>query len=256
MAVHAAEPAVPEGYVSIYNGKGFENWMLLSKDGKPETAIQVFSPGENGEIHVYQNFQDGFQLDQKIDDTHAMMVSKKSYSRYSLKFEYKWGPKRLNNFGQWQYDAGLYYHMIDQKIWPAGLEFQIRYEHLNQTNYTGELWDLGVSFTWEQCPDGCFILPGKGGTVLTNKKWDHPAAADAVVHGLVGQWNQCELIVMGGHYTIHKVNGKVVNHATALSKDTGPIAFQAETAEIFYRNIRIKEFQADLPAEPFLKSDP
>ena len=122
----------------------------------------------------------------------------------------------------------------------AGLEFQIRYDHLNQKNYTGELWDLGVSFTWEQGPDGCFILPDKGGRLLTDKKWDHPASADAMVHGLDGQWNQCELIVMGGDFAIHKINGKVVNYGTALSKDSGPIALQAETAEIFYQNINSK----------------
>jgi Domain of Unknown Function (DUF1080) len=250
--VQTAEPGVPQARVALYDGRGFDHWLLVSRDGKPETAANVFSPGDNSEIHVYKNYPDGYQIDGKANDTHALMVSRKSYSRYSFKFDYKWGTKKLNNFGQWQYDAGFYYHMQDQKVWPASLEFQIRYDHLKRKNHTGDLWNLGVNFSWEKGPDGCYIAPGQGGTLVKDKKWEHPAWASAEVHALDGQWNQCEVIVMGGDYAIHKVNGRVVNYATFLSKDSGPIALQAETAEIFYRNITICEFPAALPAGQFL----
>lgn len=252
-SIHASEPATSDGYVSLYDGNGFDQWILASRDGKQETAVNVFSPGENKEIHVYKNYPDGFQTDGKTNDTHALMISKKSYSLYSIKFEYKWGSKKLNNFDQWQYDAGFYYHMIDQKVWPTSLEFQIRYDHLKDKNHTGDLWNLGVNFTQDQGPDGCYLPSSKGGQPVKDKKWEHRASADASVNALNGKWNQCEVIVMGGAYAIHKINGKVVNYATSLSQDSGPVSLQAETAEIFYRNVRIKEFSEAIPAEQFLK---
>lgn len=249
----APAPEVPAGYTSLYDGTGFENWILLSRDGKPETAQNVFTPGENKEIHIYKEYPDGYQLAEKKNDTHAIMVTKKSYSRYSFKFDYKWGTKKLNNFDEWQYDAGCYFHMIDQKVWPTALEFQIRYDHTKDKNHTADLWNLGVNFTWSHGPDNSYLAESAGGTTVVDRKWEHAAAADAKVNALNGQWNECELIVMGNEYVIHKVNGKVVNAATKLARDSGPISLQAETAEIFYRNIMIKEFPESVPMESLLK---
>lgn len=58
---------------------------------------------------------------------------------------------------------------------------------------------------------------------------------------------------MGDKYSIHKLNGKIVNMATDLLYSRGIIGLQSETAEIYYRNIEIKEFSEDIPIEKFLK---
>jgi hypothetical protein len=58
---------------------------------------------------------------------------------------------------------------------------------------------------------------------------------------------------MGNKYAIHKLNGAVVNVLTNLSLSEGVIGLQAETAEVFYRNIKIKELKEDIPMEKFLK---
>ena len=59
---------------------------------------------------------------------------------------------------------------------------------------------------------------------------------------------------MGSEYTIHKVNGEVLNMAFNLNPGKGIIGFQSETAEIFYKDIRIKEFDKSVPASQFLKT--
>jgi hypothetical protein len=69
---------------------------------------------------------------------------------------------------------------------------------------------------------------------------------------LDGQWNFCEAIVMGNQYSIHKLNGEIVNLATGLTAKEGILGLQAETAEVFYRNIMIKELDKDIPIEDFL----
>lgn len=252
----AAEVPVNDGYIPLYSSSGFEDWILLSRDRKPETANKVFSAGKNGEIHVYKEFPDGYQIEGKINDTHALMVTRKSYSRYSFKFDYKWGQKKLNNFNQYQYDAGCYFHMQNHNVWPESLEFQIRFDHIKNQNHTGDFWNCGVGFTWQQGPEDTFLAESRGGKVIPCKKGEHRAASDAVVHGLNDQWNECELIVMGDAFVIQKVNGKVVNYATQLAKASGPISLQAETAEIFYRNIKIKEFAEIHTATEFLQSTP
>jgi hypothetical protein len=57
---------------------------------------------------------------------------------------------------------------------------------------------------------------------------------------------------MADKYSIHKLNGKIVNIASNLSVSEGIIGLQAETAELFYRNIQIKEFDEIIPMEKFL----
>ena len=57
---------------------------------------------------------------------------------------------------------------------------------------------------------------------------------------------------MGNAYTIHKLNGEIVNMGTNLSVGEGIIGFQSETAEIYYRNIEIKEFDKVVPMKKFL----
>jgi len=58
---------------------------------------------------------------------------------------------------------------------------------------------------------------------------------------------------MGDEYAIHKLNGEVVNMVFSPKPSKGIIGFQSETAEIFYRNIQIKEFKESIPAETYLK---
>ena len=57
-----------------------------------------------------------------------------------------------------------------------------------------------------------------------------------------GEWNTVEVIAYQGRL-IHKVNGIVVNEATAPSVLEGKLIIQSEGAEIFYRKIEIAEFK-------------
>jgi hypothetical protein len=239
------------GFTSLFNGKDLDGWYLKLRNGDPEMARRVFVP-EDGVVHVFQGLPDGSDLGTNVNPTHGLMYTRKRYSRYIFRFEYKWGTKRMNNFDKYQYDAGMYYHVSDDKIWPVGLEYQVRYDHLASRNHTGDYVASGVFFQWYAGKDGTFLLPGEGGRLQSRKSGQHYAKNGAKVHGLDGQWNLCEVIVMGDQYSIHKLNGEIVNLATGLTAKEGIIGLQSETAEIFYRNIRIKELDKDIPIEDFL----
>ena len=64
----------------------------------------------------------------------------------------------------------------------------------------------------------------------------------------VAGWNSLELRVNGGT-AVYLVNGQIVNEVLSVNDSSGmtgspvtsgPIALQAEHAEVFYRNVRIQ----------------
>jgi len=245
-----------DGFVAVFNGKDLNDWDLKIRSGDAELATKVFSV-DNGTLHVLKDFPAEFQLNAGINNTHGMCYTKKKYSKFIFRFEYKWGKTIANNFSDWQYDAGMYYHVTDTKIWPTGIEYQVRYDHLKGKNHTGDIWAYGIQ--WYADDSGQFCLPQNGGKPMPIKRWskggpggEHLALGNAEYHALDDQWNLCEVIVMSDQYAIHKLNGKIVNFATDLSKSEGVIGMQSETAEIFYRNMRIKEFSEVVPLKNIL----
>ncbi|MDX2430396.1 MAG: DUF1080 domain-containing protein [Bacteroides sp.] len=233
-----------EGFVKLFNEKNWDGWYLKVKDGDEDYARKVFAI-EDGMVHVFKDFPDSLDFDTGENASHGMFYTQRKYSKYILRFEYKWGKKIANNFNQWQYDAGCYYHVIDDKIWPTGVEYQIRYDHTKSRNHTGDMIrPAGVSYDWYAGEDGeTYLHPEDGGKLETSGGWLHFASPTENYKALNDEWNKCEIIVMGAEYAIHKLNGEVVNMAFNLDPSAGIIGFQAETAEIYYRNIEIKELE-------------
>ena len=241
-----------DNYTILYNGSDFSDWTLMCRGENPDLPKKVFTPGDNGELHLFKDIPDSTGLNEGKNDTHGMIFTKKTYSKYSFKFEYKWGKKIYNNFEKYQYDAGIYYHTFREKIWPKGIEYQIRYDHTLGENHTGDVWNSGSSFDWIAGPENSYLPIENGGVKQERKGGEHRCLANAKYNALNDQWNKCEIIVMGDEYSIHKLNGQVVNVITNLAHKQGTIGLQAETAEIFYRNIKIKEFEQSIPIGTFL----
>jgi hypothetical protein len=247
--------AKKDGFVSIFNGKNWDGWYLKVKSNDAETAKKLYAI-EDGVVHVFnKDFPNNYKLGTGENDTHGLFYTTKKYSKYILCFEYKWGSKVANNFADWQYDAGCYYHVIDDKIWPTGFEYQIRYDQTKNRNHTGDLIQGNkTKYKWFPSQDGTsFLSPSLGGKAQEVEGWMHYASTPKKYNALNDKWNQCEIIVMGNQYAIHKLNGEIINIATDLSVSEGVIGLQSETAEIFYRKIEIKEFDEIIPMEKFVK---
>ncbi|MGJ8692936.1 MAG: 3-keto-disaccharide hydrolase [Thalassotalea sp.] len=267
----SSKPSYPEnneGFKPLFNGENFDGLYLKIRSGDAEMAKKVFAI-EDKMIHVFNDeFPQEYKLDTGENDTHGLFYTKKKYSKYILKFEYKWGTRKANNFKQWQYDAGVYYHVVKDDVWPVGIEYQLRYNHITKRNHSGDLIrPKGADYFW--FPDGkntlvnskfngtahgqSFLHPNKGGKETKVAGWLHLATETDNFNALNDKWNTVEIIVMGEEYAIHKLNGDVINMATNLKPSAGVIGFQAETAEIFYRNINIKELENSIPMEKFLR---
>jgi Domain of Unknown Function (DUF1080) len=240
-----------EGFTNLFNGKNWDGWHLKIRTGDSVLVKKLFAIEKNGTIHAFRDMPDSMELNTGKNTTHAMFFTNKKYSKYIFKFDYKWGKKIYNNFNQFQYDAGMYYHVFEDNIWPKGLEYQVRYDHTKNVNHTGDFWAKWVTIQW-YAKDNNFLLPENGGEKVASKGSEHLTLKDAKYNGLNDKWNECEVIVMGNEYTIHKLNGQIVNVATNLSHGEGMIGLQAETAEVFYRNIKIKEFTESVPIQTFI----
>ncbi|WP_411827768.1 DUF1080 domain-containing protein [Luteolibacter sp. AS25] len=256
--VKPAEAEKP--FAPLFNGENYEGWYIKLKEGDPALGERVFAI-EDGMIHVFgEGWPDEIDLNEGTDATIGMMYTKKSFEKYHLRFQYKWGKKKANYFAKWQYDAGVYYHISDDKVFPTGVEFQIHYVPEEDRNRTGDLIQPpGQTYDWYFNPENSeYLHPDQGGVLFTKqasyvgRKWLHNAVVTRNFNGLNDEWNTCEIIVMGGEYAIHKLNGKVVNMAFNLKPGSGILGFQSETAEIYYKDIEIREFEESIPASSFL----
>lgn len=250
----AAEKApADDGYKPLFNGKDFNDWTLLLREGAPGEIEKVFTVNPDGILHFFRDLPAGSGVTVRKNGTHGVMSTKRSYKYYSLKFDYRWGTKLVNNFDQFQYDAGVFYHITELKVFPVGLQYQIRLNHLENRNHTGDFIASGTTIQWYSKDGKTFEFPKAGGTPQPMRRGQHFAHVTAPFHGLGDKWNECELIVMGDEYALHRLNGRIVNLATKLPAAEGPIAIESETAEIFWRNIRIKEFSAPVPLETYVR---
>lgn len=241
-----------EGFVSLFNGKNWDGWYKKIRNGNEKLADSVFKI-ENGYIHVFKDVPKGSEVENKKNPTHGLFYTNKIYNKYILKFEYKWGKNKANNYSQFQYDAGVYYHVVNDNIWPKGIEYQVRYNDIKDKNHTGDIWGQ-KGYSWTATENNQFALEADGGKPQEIRGHEHLSKETRNFNGLNNKWNQCEIIVMGKEYAIHKLNGEIVNMITNLPLSEGKIGFQSETGEIYYKNIMIKELSESIPAVKFLKS--
>lgn len=240
-----------DDFVYLFNEKNWDGWYLKIRSGDSLLAKKVFQI-EKGLIQVFKQVPEGSEEGNGKNPTHGLFYTNKTYSKYILKFEYKWGKNKANNYNQFQYDAGVYYHVVKDNIWPTGIEYQVRYNDIKDKNHTGDIWGQ-KDYDWTANDNNEYASEADGGKPQPIKGGEHLAKSTKNFNGLNDKWNQCEIIVMGDQYAIHKLNGDIVNMLTNLPLVEGKIGFQSETGEIYYRNIKIKEFKYFVPAETFLK---
>lgn len=136
----------------------------------------------------------------------------KSYMNYVLVFDWKYKrPANLEDDEKFNGNSGCLVHIQgDHKVWPKCVEVQgMNKEH-------GKIFAIG----------------GAKGTY----KFDAKALKEA--RKKVGEWNTTEITCKDGEIT-SKVNGAQV--ATGKGELTeGPIGFQSEGAELYFKNIKIK----------------
>jgi hypothetical protein len=251
----AGASAAEAGWKPLFNGRNLGGWTVHYASKTPGDApppATLFAV-ESGTIHAYPTQAAGSR------QPNAYLESSAEYQDYVLSLEYRWGEKKFEPRNEHPRDAGVIYHVHRERAgdWPAGAEAQI------QEGDTGDSWAVSSQLTSFVDPKtGLYALPEHGGVAQTV---GHDGTFERTRHSRVNEypgWNTLEVIVRGDRAT-HVVNGVAnmrvydIRGWDAAAKswvkvERGRIALQAESAEIFYRNIRVRPLTNadDMPPEP------
>jgi hypothetical protein len=219
-------------------------------------AEMIFKP-ENGMIHVYADLPD-----QSLQ-YHYLLQTVASYGKYNLSWDYKWGTKKFQidatgrgtDLTMFPRDAGVFWQIHGDKtqVWPSAIEFQ------NKWGSTGDVFAIYADckspvvpgktnpYQFEEIASGGVSTTIVGGLTQVSRSADFetPGVGPNASTGEGSDWNSCLLQVDAGT-AVYTVNGHVVNRVLGVTSSAGTpvtsgfIAWQAEQAEVYYRNLRIQ----------------
>jgi hypothetical protein len=256
----AGEPRTDGGWKPLFNGKDLEGWHIVIRKAKsddPDHLVQI----EEGAIHMYKDAPEASA------QPSGYIVTENEYSNYHLRLEYKWGAKRFAPRAHGRRDAGILYHVVGPDgVWPRSIECQIQEEDVGDIfTVNTRVTALVDSKTTNLVSN---VITNEAGKAVTNQvikpvflPLEHGGIPFSqglangirrVVRSPMNEhegWNTVEVMVHGDEAT-YVVNGKVNNHATKIQQmvgsqwvalTRGKIALQLEFAEVYYRNVQIKE---------------
>ncbi|MBC7889781.1 MAG: DUF1080 domain-containing protein [Ferruginibacter sp.] len=204
-------PVTGKPFHKIFNGRDLTGWhSFLNKIGKNKDPNNNFRI-ENEMLHV-------------IGKDLGYAITEKAYRNYHFKVDFKWGEKRWPPRDSAKRDAGICYNIPvnePDSIWPQSIECQV------QEGDTGDFWLLGFSTIKV---DGRQNVPMNHARMIKHKDAEKPT----------GEWNTVEVISYNGK-CVHIVNGVVVNYGEEASVKEGRILLQSEYAEVFYKNVLLRE---------------
>jgi hypothetical protein len=177
------------------------------------------------------------------------------YANFHLRLEFKWGKEKHHPKKNSKRDSGLLYHAVgdhgaDSGFWMRSQEFQI------QEGDCGDYWGVaGGSFEVPSIlrDSGEYVFDQKGTLIRFHEKSPNGRRCikNPDAEKPYGEWNVVELYCFGDT-AVHVMNGQVVMvlyHSGQLANDNvvplvkGKIQIQSEGAEIFYRNIQVKNIK-------------
>jgi hypothetical protein len=253
-AARADEVKVPAGPVALFNGKdlaGFHTWL---RDTKRDDPRRVFSVTADGLLRVSG---DGF----------GYLATEKSYRDYRLVAEFKWGTRNWRGREGKARDSGVFLHsqgpdgnsFDGNGAYKAAVECQVMQGAvgdlmlINGRREDGSRVPLRLAAraapqrdadgwpTWRG--DGKPVTLENGGRLNWSGK--DPAWRDVLdfrgradVESPRDEWTRVECVCDADRITV-VVNGTVVNEATDVRPQEGPILLQCEGSEVFYRTLEL-----------------
>ena len=264
------------GWTSLWNGKNLDEWTTwmqqpaassevpgLKRDADGRYTEPIGSDRDPLKVFTVVNDVDGKPAIRISGEVFGELRSKASFKDYHLKLQFKWGEKKWapRDKPETPRDSGLLYHVhsapgAEGAYWARSVELQI------QEHDVGDLYAVGSAiavrakaragtkptlYDYDPAGEWTYFSQSQGSMGRCIKQPDNEKPT--------GEWNTVELIAFGND-AIHIVNGKVVmrlhgpvriNAGLPTPVTSGPIIFQSEGAELFYRDIQVRPITA-IPA--------
>ncbi len=198
-----------DGWVKLFNGKDFTGWK------------KFLDPKKKADPEKIWTIQDGAIRCQ--GSVNGYLRTEKDHGDYVLKVQWKWGDKVHTKSGV--RNSGVFVHVVGpDKIWPRAVEAQLMAGH------AGDFWLVdGFKLT---------VDPKRQDPKVPR----HYFRMKDGVEKKIGEWNQYEITCKGGTVRL-VINGQLVNVGTDAEVTRGGILLQSEGAEIYFRNVELKQLK-------------
>ncbi len=247
----APAPAPASPWRPLFNGRNLDGWTIY-EDGEgnadPHGAIRI----EQGMLHFLGKSFTGPESNGSVKASFGHIATQATYENYHLRMDFRFGPRRFAP-REWQRrNSGLLYHMGPERdrLFPDCVEFQFEEGDIgdaimvNTKALQGP--QLGGTPLWPNYFPGlptAYAEPLTAGGIA--RQW-HRHAGD---YERVDGWNTIDLVAFEDQ-AAHLVNGRIVNTLFRMVDrggqplKQGRIALEFEAAEVFMRNIQIRNLDA------------
>jgi len=212
---------------------------------KPDTDPIGFNQPEGDDVFSTITRDDETIL-RVSGETYGSIITKSSYRNYHLKLKVKWGDIKWNPRKDLLKDSGILYHSVGPhgaefwRSWMQAQELQIMEGHM------GDYWSQATSAMDVRAYTPEYIMNPIASTTQPFLSVGHNEDIKGLVirsdnhESDVGDWTSIELICFEGQ-SLHIVNGHIV---MVLKIAEGKIQLQSEAAEVFYKDIEIRNIES------------
>lgn len=236
----------------LFNGTNLKGWDIFI--GSPIKGFEELKASARP-ASVYSIVEkDGEKVIRISGEVNASLATKKDFSNYHLRLEFKWGEKVYD-----RRNSGLLYHSFGEfgaafGTWMTNIEHQLMHDRLGDTYLMNNTCCETESFKNQE---GNYQYK-RGGSV---SKFGEEFNGRNITKGSnaekpLGEWNTVDLYCFGTT-SVHVVNGKtvminknnsIINQGKLIPLSKGKIQIQSEGAELFVRKIEIEKIK-EIPAE-------
>ncbi|TYA74316.1 3-keto-disaccharide hydrolase [Seonamhaeicola marinus] len=243
-------------YLSYQHQVGYNGTPPKDENGNEIAPIGLNHPDYN----VFSTFKEGEDLIIKnTGEYYGCLITKKDYKNYHFQLKYKWGNKTWAYRKDLLKDSGILYHSIGPmaaeywRSWMLSQEFQIMEGH------TGDFWSQANSaidiraYKPESNLDPLAHASQDYITLNRHSKYRNYCRRSNNFEKPHDEWNTLDLFCFEGK-SLHVVNGEVVmilKNSRYIQEDgseipliEGKIQLQSEAAEVFFKDIRIREIDS------------
>ncbi|MEL7296274.1 MAG: DUF1080 domain-containing protein [Pseudomonadota bacterium] len=190
-------------------------------------------------------------------EIYGALITKQRYRNYHLRLQVKWGEQKWDPRKDLLRDSGILYHSVGPhgaewwRSWMQAQEFQVMEGHM------GDYWSQATSAMDVRAYTPEYIMNPVASLTQPFLKVGHGEDIAGLVirsdnHESKDGWTVLELICFEGQ-SLHIVNGHVVmvlknsryeKDGVVVPLDEGRIQLQSEGAEVFYKNVEIRQIES------------
>ncbi len=245
-----------DNYLSFQHQPGYDGTPPKDENGELIAPIGLNNPN----YKVFSTFQEGDDtIIKNTGEYYGCLITKEEFKNYHFQLKYKWGGKKWAYRKNLLKDSGILYHSVGPmaaeywRSWMLSQEFQIMEGH------TGDFWSQANSaidikaYKPESNLDPLAHESQEYLPISMNSPYRNYCLRSGNYEKPHDEWNTLDLFCFEGK-SLHVVNGEVVmilKNSRYIEEDgkeipliKGKIQLQSEAAEVFFKDIRIREIDS------------